>query len=57
MLSQRLQRRHYAVAAEETNKGVVSSLDDGNNVGKDEAEKRMYRILMTPSCKGIPQTI
>lgn len=39
MLSQRLQSRHYAVAAEETNKGVVSSLAAGNDMGKDEAEK------------------
>lgn len=34
MLSQRLQSRHYAVAAEETDKGVVSSLASGNDVGK-----------------------
>lgn len=34
MMPQRLQSRHYAVAAEETNKGVVSSLAGGNNVGK-----------------------
>ena len=34
MLSQRLQSRNYAVAAEETNKGVVSSLAGGTNRGK-----------------------
>ena len=37
--SQRLQSRHYAVAAEDTNKGVVSCLASGNHMGKDEAEK------------------
>ena len=34
ILSQRSQSRHYAVAAEETNKGVVSSLAGGTNRGK-----------------------
>ena len=39
--SQRLQSRHYAVAAEETNKGVVSSLASGNKIGIEEAEKNV----------------
>lgn len=40
VLSQRLQSRYYAVAAEETSKGVVSSLACGNNMGKHKAETR-----------------
>ena len=38
--AQHLQSRQYAVAAEDTNKGVVSSLDGGNGSGIDIEAKR-----------------
>ena len=38
--TQYLQSRQYAVAAEDTNKGVVSSLDGGNGLGIDEETKK-----------------
>ena len=58
IFSQRLQSRHYAVAVEETNKGVVSSFGSRYNLLSYEAEKKtMYRILVIPSCKVIPRII
>ena len=57
MLSQLLQGRSYAVAAEETNKGVVSGLASGNDLGYMKLKSELYRIPVIPSCKATPRII
>ena len=47
------QRRHYAVAAEQTNKGVVTSLSLPYDLRKEYTDAILERTLMIPSCKAI----